>query len=200
MKIINILQISLISALTLCSTETFAGSSNSNAVDALAKDAANLINDTASIVQDTAISASINTKLGLNKNLSHYDIDVSTNGGIVTLVGKVNSENEVSSVIEIAASTTGVKSVDASKLTAIKSDHPLDDIEITSKIKGTFIREKLFGDKDIAAMTITVDTKNGVVYLSGMADNPTQAQNAVKIAQSIAGVTRVESSIAVVKK
>ncbi len=57
------------------------------------------------------------------------------------------------------------------------------------------IKEKLFTDKDIAAMTIKVETNNGIVSLSGVADNQAQADNAIKIAKTINGVKEVRSTI-----
>jgi hyperosmotically inducible protein len=62
-------------------------------------------------------------------------------------------------------------------------------------VKGMFIQEKLFGDKDIAAITIKVETVDGVVSLSGTADNKQQADNAIKLAKSVKGVKDVKSTI-----
>jgi osmotically-inducible protein OsmY len=42
---------------------------------------------------------------------------------------------------------------------------------------------------------IGVETKNGVVYLSGKASNTEQIQHAVNVAKAISGVKRVESAI-----
>jgi len=88
-----------------------------------------------------------------------------------------------------------VKDVEADKLKVKESNHPFSDMAITSKIKGMFIKEKLFSDKDVAAMSISVETTDGVVTLSGDADSQKQADNAKAIAKSVKGVKQVESRI-----
>ncbi|MBV8802896.1 MAG: BON domain-containing protein, partial [Gammaproteobacteria bacterium] len=73
---------------------------------------------------------------------------------------------------------------------------PLTDTYITAKVKGLFIREKLFGKKDIAAINISVETKNGIVYLSGRVDNNDQIKNAIAIIKkSVPDVQGVEYSV-----
>jgi osmotically-inducible protein OsmY len=63
-----------------------------------------------------------------------------------------------------------------------------------------FIQKKLFGDKDIAAMSIKVETNNGTVTLSGEADNKEQVNNAISIAKSVTGVIQVKSSVSIQNK
>lgn len=169
------------------------------ASDNLAGDAVKLANKTVNLVKDSTITGFIYAQLALDNNLSQENINVSTNKGAVTLEGTVNSDTEASSVIQLASSAAGVVSVDASKLKIKKSTQPFTDLVLTAKVKGTFIREKIFDDKDLSS-NIKVETRNGVVYLSGNANNTAQAQNAAKLAQSISGVTRVESSIKVLNE
>lgn len=66
---------------------------------------------------------------------------------------------------------------------------------ITAKIKGVFIREKLFGDKPMYVTGIHVETKEGVVYLTGKADNQAQIDSAISLAKSIKGVMDVNSTV-----
>ncbi len=73
----------------------------------------------------------------------------------------------------------------------------MSDTAITAKVKGMYVREKLFGDKDISVMGVNVETTNGVVYLTGTVENQLQADNAVKLAKSIHGVKKVESKLEV---
>ncbi len=173
---------------------------NANPMDNLAKDAANFVNDTSAALKDTAIIASIHAKIVLDKNLSNYDISVDSNNGVVTLSGEVNSDNELQTLVQLATSTDGVKSVNTSKLMVKKSKQVFSDMAITAKVKSAFMKEKIFGDKDVSVMSVSVETKNGVVYLSGTTDNEKQTQNAIKLAQAVSGVTRVESTIVTMKK
>jgi len=78
-----------------------------------------------------------------------------------------------------------------------KSNQPFTDSEITAKVKSSFISQKLFTKKDVAAMTIHVETTNGVVYLTGTAENQAEARNAVRIARSVQGVVDVEPRISI---
>ncbi len=114
---------------------------------------------------------------------------------MVNLTGNVDSDSQASTAIEIAQSTAGVKDVDTSKLTVKGSQQPVADSLITAKIKGMFVQRKLFGSQDIAAMSIKVETDNGIVTLTGTADNQNQIENAIAIAKSISGVVDVKSSV-----
>ncbi len=132
-----------------------------------------------------------------DKATSARNIGVETKTGIVFLSGNVDTDSEASAAIEIAASTEGVVDVDASKLSVQMSNHPVADSMVTAKVKGAFMREKLFGDNPIAAISIHAETKDGVVFLTGTADNAAQAENAEKLAKTVNGVTRVESTVKV---
>jgi hyperosmotically inducible protein len=171
-----------------------------NPADEIAKDVGNLVKDTGNLIQDGVIAAAVTTKLSLDKNLSTYDIDTVSHDGVVTLTGTVNSDSEKNKIIEIASATNGVKAVDASQLKVKPDEQPIKDAEITTKIKAKYLKEKIFGDADVAAVHVEVETKNGIVYLSGKVDNATEAQNAISIAKSVSGVSRVESTIVIVKE
>lgn len=69
------------------------------------------------------------------------------------------------------------------------------DTSITTDIKERFLKEKVFGDADIAAFTIHVETKDGVVFLTGTADNTAQADNAMAIVKAVPGVKSVNSQV-----
>ncbi len=150
-------------------------------------------------LNDGAITVQVFAKVALDKNVRDLQVNLNTENGTVFISGPVNSSFEKNRLIEIASSTSGVKKVDASKLIVKESTQPVADTAITAKVKGLFIQEKLFGKKDIAALGISVETNNGVVYLTGTASNEQQAQNAAMLAKSVSGVNRVKSDIKVVK-
>ncbi|HSI38164.1 MAG TPA: BON domain-containing protein [Methylotenera sp.] len=67
------------------------------------------------------------------------------------------------------------------------------DAVITTKVKAEFAK-----DKTVSASDIKVDTdSNGLVQLSGNAKSQAEADQAVKIAKSVKGVTGVKSDIVV---
>ncbi len=71
------------------------------------------------------------------------------------------------------------------------SQEMLSDTTITTKVKGLLINEKVFGDKDISLLGVSVKTVDGIVYLKGKVTREDQATNAIKIAKSVRGVKKV---------
>jgi len=146
-------------------------------------------------IPDPNISSSVHNRLFADSSLSGTNIKVTTTNGVVSLSGNVDSETQASTATEIAQSTPGVQDVDTSHLTIKGSQQPVSDAVITAKIKGIFLQQKLFGDKDVAVMSIKVETNDGVVSLSGTADTQAQISNAIRLARSISGVKDVKSTI-----
>ena len=145
---------------------------------------------------DADLNTSISSKLSADPSLSGTNITVKTNKGVVSLIGNVDSDTQAVAATVIAQSTPYVKDVNTGKLTVKGSTQPIADTIITAKIRGMFLQKKLFGDKDVAAISINVETNNGVVSLSGTADNKKQIDNAIIIAKSVSGVKKVSSSVA----
>jgi hyperosmotically inducible protein len=152
---------------------------------------------TSTVIEDSAITALVKAKMASDQIVPASDIHVETNKGIVFLRGNVKSHTEADRAVELAFSVSGVSDVDVSHLMIEGSGHPFQDALITAKIKGLYLREKVFGDKLISVSGIHVETKDGIVYLSGKADNDTQITNAKKLARSIKGVIDVKSTITV---
>lgn len=145
--------------------------------------------------EDAKISSSIKAQIAASDTLSKLGVDVQTAKGVVTLSGNVDSDSQVSSLVELAQATVGVQDVDTDNLKVKDSQQPMADTLITAKIKGLFLREKVFGDKDIAALNISVETNNGVVYLTGAIDNQQQLQNAMALIRGVKGVKSVEYNV-----
>ncbi|QDH71895.1 BON domain-containing protein [Lysobacter alkalisoli] len=74
-----------------------------------------------------------------------------------------------------------------------RSDQPIDDTWITTKVKSS-----LLADSDVAGLDIDVETVNGVVTLSGQVDQQAQIEQATRIARDIKGVTDVRTTNLVV--
>lgn len=70
----------------------------------------------------------------------------------------------------------------------------IDDSVITGKVKTALV-----GAEDIDAMKINVDTRNGVVELSGAVKNDAEKQLAEKLAGDVDGVTSVVNRLSVAK-
>ena len=149
------------------------------------------------VPSDAELLSTVKNKLAMESSLTGTTIVVTANNGIVTLTGDLNSNEQADTATQMAESIPGVKDVDTSKLTVNGTTQPASDNLITAKVKGKFLQQKLFGDKDIAAITITVETRDGVVTLGGTVDNQDQAKNAATMAKSVTGVKDVQSNIQV---
>lgn len=68
----------------------------------------------------------------------------------------------------------------------------VDDASITTTIKARFV-----GNKDVAALSIKVETLNGVVMLSGFAKNQTEKDTAEGLARNVNGVKAIRNEIVV---
>jgi hyperosmotically inducible protein len=176
MKVVNIFKLSVLAVSMSLSLNLYAASMNAS---------------------DTSIVANIQHHFAAEQATSGVNVTILSHDGVVTLAGKVDTDGEASKLIQIAESTHGVKDVNGDSLQIKESKQPYADTAITAKVKGTFIREKLFGDKDVAVMGVTVETTNGVVYLTGDVADQAQADNAIKLAKSVKGVKSVESKLIV---
>ena len=86
------------------------------------------------------------------------------------------------------AVTAGVASADDH----VKSDQPVKDSYITTKVKA-----ELAKDKGTKARDIHVDTKDGVVMLSGAVESTAEKELAEKDAKKIKGVLDVHNELTV---
>jgi osmotically-inducible protein OsmY len=68
----------------------------------------------------------------------------------------------------------------------------IDDTAITSSIKARFV-----DNKEVAASSISVETLNGTVMLSGFAKSSTEKATAESIARNVKGVKSVRNEIVV---
>ena len=62
-------------------------------------------------ISDAWITTKLQSKYYLDSDVRGLDIDVTTNGGVVTLTGKVSSAAERAKALSLAKSTDGVKQV-----------------------------------------------------------------------------------------
>ncbi|QBB70059.1 BON domain-containing protein [Pseudolysobacter antarcticus] len=74
-------------------------------------------------------------------------------------------------------------------MSAAKSEQPVTDTWITTKVKS-----ELATTDGISSMDIAVTTKNGLVTLSGQVNSKAQVQKAVAVAKAVKGVQKVDSA------
>lgn len=68
----------------------------------------------------------------------------------------------------------------------------VDDASITARVKGRFVE-----DPTVSAMRINVETKNGIVQISGFANSELEKARAASIASSVPDVRQVKNEIIV---
>ncbi len=66
----------------------------------------------------------------------------------------------------------------------------IDDTVVTTKVKSALV-----ADQEIRGLQLKVETRKGVVQLSGFADSQAQLDRAVAVAKGIEGVTSVENGM-----
>ncbi len=135
--------------------------------------------------------------------LFHRSVSISTKvdvkDGIVTLGGAADNQAQKELTTEYAADIDGVKDVrnemtvaTASKVAQTVGDK-IDDASITTMVKMT-----LLGHRSTSAFKTSVTTKDGVVTLSGKADNAAEIALAGKLANDVNGVQSVQNNMTVI--
>jgi hyperosmotically inducible protein len=167
---------------------------------------------------DAGITTKVKAKISADRTITNGDqIAVSTQNGVVTLAGTVDTDASKQRALKLASETEGVKSV-VDNLTAPpavagntpsesggpegsngavseaagKMGEKVDDAAITTELK-----TKLIADTQVAARTINVDTKDGVVTLKGTVKSAEERDKAIQIARDTRGVQRVDDQLTV---
>ncbi|MGE0188964.1 MAG: BON domain-containing protein [Steroidobacteraceae bacterium] len=154
------------------------------------------------VIDDATITTEVKSKLLWSKHVSGLAVDVDTKAGKVKLMGSAESPTAKELATRLAMNTHGVVSVDnqlvvkdakpgvvaTTKETARDTGEVIADGWITTKVKSTY-----WYSSNIHGSDITVNTKDGIVTLSGKVDNGAERALAIEFAQNVRGVKSVES-------
>ena len=147
------------------------------------------------------ITAKIQAQYYVHPGLKPWNIDViASPNGKVTLAGVIDNAADRAEAVKIARGTDGVVEVtdnlrvrgDLAAFTTA-SDPTLEritDSSITAKIQSRY-----FADDDVKGRNVDVDTKNGVVTLSGTVNSTGERLQAAAIARNTDGVTAVHDEL-----
>lgn len=143
---------------------------------------------------DHRIEQAAKTSYNFKTYLKDDHIKVDAANGVVTLTGTVAREHHKSLAEDTVAGLPGVKRVD-NKLTLV-GDQPAENSDgwITMKVKTV-----LAFHKNVSAMGTEVNTKDGVVTLTGNADTLAQKQLTGEYAKDVDGVTEVRNDLVIAK-
>jgi hyperosmotically inducible periplasmic protein len=159
---------------------------------------------------DPGITTSVKTQLTADELVKARNINVDTRDRVVTLTGTVQSAAEEAKALQIARSTKGVADVvdniviapepGAAPTTGTTADtsigtaaaEAVTDAGITTKVK-----TRLLGDPDVSGLRIDVDTRDGVVTLTGTVSSSAEKARALDLAGKVDNVKRVEDKLTV---
>ena len=157
---------------------------------------------------DLWTKASLMTTYTLNRQLNPFKIDADVRNGVETLRGTVDSEVDRDLAGELAQCVDGIREVknelkvspDASQMQAGDDTdgaersflRKVDDANLTAKVKS-----QLLWNSNTSGLAIDVDTRNGVVSLSGNVASEAEANLAEQIARNTRDVVNVENNLEV---
>jgi hyperosmotically inducible protein len=105
------------------------------------------------------------------------------------------ADTTVGQKVDKAIDTTSQKMADAGKAIENKTTQAgqaIDDASITVAVKAEYAK-----DKEVDALKINVDTKDGIVTLNGTAPSEAGRLKAESLAMSVKGVSKVNNNLTV---
>jgi hyperosmotically inducible periplasmic protein len=146
---------------------------------------------TGEYLDDSAITAKVKSAFVSDKQVNALDIQVTTFKGVVQLSGFAASQQEIDRAVEVARKVPGVKSVKNDIRRAPQSTGAyVDDSVITARVKSAFV-----ADREVSALSVRVETVNGIVQLSGFADSRREIDRAAEVARNTPGVKAVQNNL-----
>ncbi len=150
--------------------------------------------DHSSANSDTWIKMKVQTELVFHSNVSASTTDVTVKNGVVTLKGDASSSAKKELTTEYAKNVEGVKSV-INNMKLSKSEtigDKMDDASITAQVKMTLVLHA-----STSAIRTSVTTKDGVVTVSGKAQNAAEVDLVTKLVEDVDGVNNVINTMSV---
>ena len=143
-------------------------------------------------VSDTVIEAKLTDKFIQNDASLITGVQSSVSNGSVLMTGKLDTQDQKILATRLAWEIKGVKEV-------------INEIQIVSEksIKTTAkdlaasaqLRAALIGDQEISSLNYSIDVVNGIVYLSGVAENEKELERVITHAQALRFAKKVVNYI-----
>jgi len=155
---------------------------------------------------DVGITTKVKAKMAVDDVVRGHTIEVATERGVVTLTGNIDSDAAKARALELAKETKGV--VDVKDMIAVKRAEgdgnapdpgrtigvTIDDADMTIRVKGRLLEDPL-----VKGLRIDVDTRDGVVYLTGSVSTEAEKEKAVRLARETTGVKDVQANLTIGK-
>jgi hyperosmotically inducible protein len=145
------------------------------------------------VLDDAVVTTRVKAALVGDPTTKARSIDVETSDGIVQLNGFVGSAAEKSRAGEVTRTVSGVKEVRNNldvRAAAPTAGAAFDDTTLTAKVKAALIE-----NPRTKARQINVESRGGVVQLSGFVDSAEAKSEAARVAGSVEGVHTVENRL-----
>jgi hyperosmotically inducible protein len=147
---------------------------------------------------DAWLVTKVKTTLLFHSSVSASATEVNAKDGVVTLRGDAASQAQKDLTTEYAKDTDGVKDVNNEMVVSTSSKKTqsaggkIDDASITGLSKMTLLYHR-----STSALNTSVTTKNGVVTLSGKAENTAEKNLATKYVKDVNGVKNVNNKMTI---
>jgi hyperosmotically inducible protein len=155
---------------------------------------------------DLGITAKVRAKMATDDTVRTSKIHVDTENGVVTLTGNIDSPEAKARALALAKDTQGV--VEVKDMIAVRrpagdgdAPEPGRTVGVTIDDAGTTLRvkDRLLEDPIVKGLEIDVDTRDGVVYLTGRVGSEFEKDQAIKLTRETKGVKDVQANLAVAK-
>ncbi|MBC7962962.1 MAG: BON domain-containing protein [Steroidobacteraceae bacterium] len=147
---------------------------------------------------DVWLREKVKTTLLFHRSVSSAKTEVEIKDGIVTLRGEAASQAQKDLTTEYAKDVEGVKDV-KNEMTVAKTSQgkrtageKIDDASITAQVKMTLLYHR-----STSALKTKVETKRGLVTLTGKANSVAEFNLATKLANDVNGVLSVKNRMTV---
>ena len=150
---------------------------------------------------DATLAATVKSKLLWNSNTEGLDVQVRAENGVVSLSGNAGTPAAKELAGELVTNTEGVRevhnhlSISTADSTSAEAQNAANDAAasisdawITSKVKASFLYSR-----NLDALNIKVDTREGFVSLSGTVLSNAEKRLAMETARNIRGVRGVDA-------
>ena len=147
---------------------------------------------------DTGITTAVDAKLAADDTVKAYQIDVDTEEKVVTLSGSVNTAAEKTQAVAVARGTSGVVDVVDNITLKVPTEmtRPVDTAATDAALTAA-VKTKLLADPKVGGLKIDVDTKNGMVVLTGTVQSRAEKDEALRLARETENVQNVTDQITV---
>ncbi|WP_192457774.1 molecular chaperone OsmY [Musicola keenii] len=154
------------------------------------------VQQASAFVDDSTVTAKVKSALLEDDILNSNEISVATHQGLVTLSGFVANQSMAVRAVKVASHIEGVQSVSDKLQVTTTGEQSVGAYTEDAMTTGA-VKIKLLTDDIVPFHNVRVETRDGVVLLTGRVNNGTQSERAETLAKSVDGVKSVKNALTV---